>query len=334
MTCTDEGILLEAFPTGWHVVGFEGTPERLSIPETHDGAPVNFLGSHAFEGCTSLKSIHIPDTVAYLGKFAFQGCTSLADVRLPGTAGTLSLGLFWGCSALRRVHVPEGVRTVGDGAFRNCDALEALELPDSLEEIGDSACRCCASLGCVVVPPHVERVGRSAFRDCPALSRVELSCSVCSVGPRTFEGCPRLASIRIYGPDPTQTATAFLNTQTMYLVADYLVELGLIEYNEAKTLLTKQDDRLKLLGARVLCATPRRLWEVMRKPELVRVLAQAGRVHELRALEGQAGFFTAESLGRAIAWASEAGHVEAAAYLVDAKSRLYPEDGGGSALML
>ncbi|MGM9530736.1 leucine-rich repeat protein [Intestinibacter sp.] len=35
------------------------------------------IGDGAFEGCTSLSNITIPDSVTSIGDGAFEGCTSL-----------------------------------------------------------------------------------------------------------------------------------------------------------------------------------------------------------------------------------------------------------------
>lgn len=40
------------------------------------------IGSCAFEGCTSLKEVSIPDFVEKIGSCAFKGCTSLKEVRI------------------------------------------------------------------------------------------------------------------------------------------------------------------------------------------------------------------------------------------------------------
>ena len=49
----------------------------LAIPLTYDGKPVTRIGEDAFNGCTSLTSVTIPDSVISIYNGAFEGCTSL-----------------------------------------------------------------------------------------------------------------------------------------------------------------------------------------------------------------------------------------------------------------
>ena len=44
-----------------------------------DGS-VTSIGSHAFDGCTSLTNITIPDSVTSIGSYAFYGCSSLTTI--------------------------------------------------------------------------------------------------------------------------------------------------------------------------------------------------------------------------------------------------------------
>ena len=44
------------------------------------------IGMRAFEGCTALSEINIPESVEYFGYEAFKGCASLTSIKIPAKA--------------------------------------------------------------------------------------------------------------------------------------------------------------------------------------------------------------------------------------------------------
>ena len=69
------------------------------------------IGSHAFYGCVSLKSVVIPSSVEGFYYEAFANCTSLQDVQI--------LGEFY----------------EGYSQFKNCPSLNKIIVPKSLERL-------------------------------------------------------------------------------------------------------------------------------------------------------------------------------------------------------
>ena len=54
------------------------------------------IGRGAFEGCTALSEINIPESVEYFGYEAFKGCASLTSVKIPAKA-SIEESAFVGC---------------------------------------------------------------------------------------------------------------------------------------------------------------------------------------------------------------------------------------------
>lgn len=93
------------------------------------------IGSSAFEACTSLTSILIPDNVTSIGGFAFCECSSLASVTLPSCLSSIEEGCFKLCISLKNIEIPDGVTYIGEQAFRGCRSLSELTLPAGLRRI-------------------------------------------------------------------------------------------------------------------------------------------------------------------------------------------------------
>lgn len=61
----------------------ESARGSLTIPATYDGLPVTSIGEFAFNDCTGLTSVTIPDSVTRIWYGAFCSCTGLKSVTIP-----------------------------------------------------------------------------------------------------------------------------------------------------------------------------------------------------------------------------------------------------------
>ena len=82
---------------------------------------VNSIGTNAFYGYNSLKSVVIPNSVKYIGPSAFDGCSSLTSVSLSDKITIIEESTFANCSSLKSITIPYGVEEVRQSAFSNTD---------------------------------------------------------------------------------------------------------------------------------------------------------------------------------------------------------------------
>lgn len=118
---------------------YKGSGGSVTVPSKIGSSSVTSIGSGAFSGNTSLKSVSLPVGVKKIGQEAFADCTALTSVSLPSTLESIGAGAFYGCSSLVSVNIPSGVTSLGDDAFYGCSSLKTVTIPDSVTSIGDGA---------------------------------------------------------------------------------------------------------------------------------------------------------------------------------------------------
>lgn len=83
------------------------TLSNINIPDIIDGYTVSSIGDNAFQNCSNITEIAIPDTVTDIGNNAFNGCANLSEVTMQGTTPpSVGTDAFTGC-VLLAVTVPQ-----------------------------------------------------------------------------------------------------------------------------------------------------------------------------------------------------------------------------------
>ena len=133
---------------------------------------VSSIGKSAFQSCTKLTSVIIPDSVTSIGDSAFYDCTRLTSVTIPNSVTSIEARAFHNCSSLTSVTIGNSVVMVGAWAFDGCKSLTSIEIPDSVKTIGDFAFQYCTSLTIVTLPNSVTIIGNTTFQYCRNLENV------------------------------------------------------------------------------------------------------------------------------------------------------------------
>ena len=214
--------------------GFSG---EAVIPESVEYGgkqyAVTAIGSFAFNGCSSLTSVTIPNSVTSIGDGAFV-YSGLTSVTIGNSVTSIGQSAFEGCSRLTSVTIPNSVTSIGSGAFCLCEALTSVTFGNSVTSIGRYVFDCCSSLTSVhisdlaawcnigfiddtsnplhyahhlylngqevkdlVIPNGVTSIGYGAFKYCTSLTSVTIPNSVTSIGEQAFSGCSGLTSVTI-----------------------------------------------------------------------------------------------------------------------------------------
>ena len=186
------------------VEGYVGAGGDISIPSTveYDSKTYSVTGiqDSAFQGCTSLTSVSIPDSVTSIGIGAFYGCSGLTSIDIPDGVTIIQDETFYGCSGLISIDIPDGVTYIGEGAFYGCTGLTSIDIPDSVTTLMMNTFEGCSGLTSITIPGSLNRansIGTGTFKDCTGLTSVTIKDGVVQIGAYMFEGCTGLTSIVI-----------------------------------------------------------------------------------------------------------------------------------------
>jgi len=94
---------------------------------------------------------------------AFQGCTSLTALELPDTVTTIG-DSFLANTAITSFVFPSGVTTINEYSFSNCTNLVSVTLPAELFTIKSYAFENCTGLTSIVIPASTSYIYNYAFR--------------------------------------------------------------------------------------------------------------------------------------------------------------------------
>lgn len=210
---------------------YKGNSSNVVIPATLGGKPVVRIGYCAFQFCTTLQKVVIPEGVTVIGSNAFEGCSNLTDVVLPESLAVIGRFAFWRCWKLENINVPRSLQMVEYLAFGECEVLREFRLREGIQ-VDDAAFHECSALnggsarqtyesegvifalqedGTLHITGYHSPLSRpyqqlsnsirghrlvkiqpDAFRDCQEVIEMVIPEGVREIGSGAFQGCPKL----------------------------------------------------------------------------------------------------------------------------------------------
>ena len=179
---------------------------------------VKIIGRNAFEDCSRLTSINIPNGVWTIRPSAFENCSGLTSITLPNSVTSIDARAFYNCSGLTSINIPSGLIVIEADAFSDCSGLTSINIPSSVTSIGKQAFSGCSGLKQATVPGDINfknvfdnnsnidriviaegstNIGKSSFSDCSNFKSITIPGSVKSIGEHAFSHCSGLTSINI-----------------------------------------------------------------------------------------------------------------------------------------
>ena len=72
----------------------------VEIPGMIDGMPVVSICDHAFNGCSNVTQVILPETITRIGNCAFVGCEQLSAINIPESVSVIGVDAFMGCPVI------------------------------------------------------------------------------------------------------------------------------------------------------------------------------------------------------------------------------------------
>ena len=183
---------------------------------------VTSIGYMAFEGCSGLTTVTIPNSVTSIGDYAFFDSSRLTSITIPNSVTSIGDCAFYDCSGLTSITIPNSVTSIGSWVFYGCSGLTSVTIPNSVTSIGYEAFYGCSGLTSVSIPNSVTSIGDEAFQYCSGLTSVTIPNSVTSIGSWAFYGCSGLTSIVVENGnsnyDSRSNCNAIIETATNTLI--------------------------------------------------------------------------------------------------------------------
>jgi hypothetical protein len=244
------------------ITKYLGKGGDVKIPAEIDGKKVTSIGNTfketgAFQDCTTLTSVIIPDGVTEIQDNAFKGCISLKTVTIPASV-TLLRNRAFDCPDLYSVYFKGNAPQIADDVFTNTPRLTIyyhegatgwtnpwyglttmtyLESGEYYFKVNDDSTvtitKYIGKGGDVVIPTEIDgkkvtAIGNTfqntgAFQDCTTLTSVVIPDGVTEIQDNAFQLCTNLKTVTIPASVTLLRNCAFdacPNLQSIYFEGD------------------------------------------------------------------------------------------------------------------
>ncbi|MCH5196635.1 MAG: leucine-rich repeat domain-containing protein [Oscillospiraceae bacterium] len=150
------------------------TVTEIVIPDTVNGKTVTRISTSsygAFQDCTSLESITIPESVTQIDMFAFENTPWLAKKQAENPLVIVNNVLCNATTAKGDVVIPDGITSISEAAFFK-SGITSVKIPDSVTSIRIYTFSRCEDLKSITIPKSVTTISQDSFPSCTSLTDI------------------------------------------------------------------------------------------------------------------------------------------------------------------
>ena len=108
---------------------------RKSVSINGGSYTVTEIASLAFDSCTKLNAVTLPEGIIAIREFAFSHCENLTQINIPESTKQIGSYAFSNCKKLKNITLPDSLEILGGSAFQYCESIEKIKIPAGISEV-------------------------------------------------------------------------------------------------------------------------------------------------------------------------------------------------------
>lgn len=219
----------------------------ISFNEFKYFTSVKRLEERAFDSCTQLRRITLPESLEEIGPYAFCNVSVLADLHIPASVNLIEQFSIGICPALVNLTVAEDnsvydsrnnsnaiIHTSTNKLLIGCNGTV---IPDDIQIIGDCAFWA-SKIENVTIPDSVTSIERQAFRECNNLKTVNIGKGVKEWGYQVFSKASGDYYLNSDIPDSqsSDNSVFYISNMTNLTIGPDVTTLGNYAFSQCKSL--------------------------------------------------------------------------------------------------